>query len=78
MSVLQQFRQKTGYKFKFPDEETLKQQLAKSKTVYVGNMSFYTKEEQIHELFSKCGEIKIIIMGLHRYKKTPCGFCFIE
>jgi RNA recognition motif-containing protein len=23
-------------------------------TLYVGNLSFYTTEEQIHELFSKC------------------------
>jgi len=47
-------------------------------TLYVGNLSFYTTEEQIHELFSKCGEIKRLIMGLDRYQKTPCGFCFVE
>lgn len=27
----------------------------KSSTIYVGNLSFYTSEEQIYELFSKCG-----------------------
>ncbi len=38
----------------------------------VGNLSFYTTEEQIYELFSKCttsedgGGIKRIIMGLDR------------
>ncbi|KAE8393235.1 small subunit of nuclear cap-binding protein complex, partial [Aspergillus alliaceus] len=47
-------------------------------TIYVGNLSFYTTEEQIHELFSKCGEIKRLVMGLDRYTKTPCGFCFVE
>ena len=47
-------------------------------TLYVGNLSFYTTEEQIHELFSKCGEIKRLIMGLDRFEKTPCGFCFVE
>ncbi|XP_055326937.1 nuclear cap-binding protein subunit 2 [Sitodiplosis mosellana] len=47
-------------------------------TLYVGNMSFYTTEEQIHELFSRCGDIRRIIMGLDKYKKTPCGFCFLE
>ncbi|OLL25408.1 Nuclear cap-binding protein subunit 2 [Neolecta irregularis DAH-3] len=47
-------------------------------TLYVGNLSFYTTEEQIYELFSKCGEIKRIIMGLDRFQKTPCGFCFVE
>jgi nuclear cap-binding protein subunit 2 len=49
-----------------------------SNTVYVGNLSFYTTEEQIYELFSKVGDIKRIIMGLDREKKTPCGFCFVE
>ncbi|QKX59105.1 uncharacterized protein TRUGW13939_06236 [Talaromyces rugulosus] len=47
-------------------------------TLYVGNLSFYTTEEQIHELFAKCGEIKRLVMGLDRFQKTPCGFCFVE
>ena len=46
--------------------------------VYVGNLSFFTSENQIYYTFSLCGEIKRIIMGLHKIKKTPCGFCFIE
>ena len=49
-----------------------------STTLYVGNLSYYTTEEQIHELFSKCGDIKRIIMGLDKVRKTPCGFCFVE
>ncbi|KAI8917037.1 hypothetical protein DFJ77DRAFT_429795, partial [Powellomyces hirtus] len=53
-------------------------QLDKSATLYVGNLSFFTTEEQIYELFAKCGEIKRIIMGLDKFKKTPCGFCFVE
>ncbi len=40
--------------------------------------SFYTTEEQVYELFSKCGEIKRLVMGLDRFQKTPCGFCFVE
>ncbi|KAI9183986.1 nuclear cap binding complex subunit [Blastocladiella emersonii ATCC 22665] len=52
--------------------------LARSTTVYVGNLSFYTTEEQIHELFAKCGDIKRIIMGLDKVRMTPCGFCFVE
>ncbi|KAI5121678.1 hypothetical protein M0805_002754 [Coniferiporia weirii] len=58
--------------------------LAKSSTLYVGNLSFYTTEEQIYELFSKCaspeegGGVKRIIMGLDRNTRTPCGFCFVE
>jgi len=45
---------------------------------HVSCRSFYTTEEQIHELFAKCGEIKRLIMGLDRFNKTPCGFCFVE
>lgn len=54
------------------------QKAAESSTVYVGNLSFYTTEEQIYELFSKCGRIKRIIMGLNQKTQTPCGFCFVE
>jgi nuclear cap-binding protein subunit 2 len=54
------------------DRQAQLQQLKKSATLYVGNLSFYTTEEQIYELFSKCtspeegGGIKRIIMGLDR------------
>lgn len=51
--------------------------LAKSTTLYIGNLSFFTTEEQIHELFSRAGDVKRIIMGLDAVKKTPCGFCFV-
>lgn len=52
--------------------------MRKSCTLYVGNLSFYTTEEQIHELFGKSGDIKKVIMGLDKVKKTACGFCFVE
>lgn len=52
--------------------------LTQGTTLYVGNMSFYTTEEQIYELFGKCGEVKRVVMGLDKFKRTPCGFCFIE
>ena len=47
------------------------------KTIYVGNLAKHTTEEQIHELFLKCGGIYRIIMGLDRVKLRPCGFCFV-
>ncbi|TGO16980.1 hypothetical protein BTUL_0022g00820 [Botrytis tulipae] len=59
-------------------EEPTDDPLKDATTLYVGNLSFYTTEEQIHELFAKCGEIKRLIMGLDRFNKTPCGFCFVE
>ena len=57
-----------------PAEDPLKD----AATLHVGNLSFYTTEEQIHELFAKCRETKRLIMGLDRFKKTSCGFCFVE
>ncbi|KZN92655.1 Nuclear cap-binding protein subunit [Penicillium chrysogenum] len=59
-------------------EEKPDEKLKNATTLYVGNLSFYTTEEQIHELFAKCGEIKRLVMGLDRFNKTPCGFCFVE
>ena len=58
--------------------EEYDEKLKNTCTLYVGNMSFYTSEEQVYELFSMCGEVKRVIMGLDRIKKTPCGFCFVE
>eukprot|EP00455_Lapot_gusevi_P046333 TRINITY_DN6081_c0_g3_i2.p1 TRINITY_DN6081_c0_g3~~TRINITY_DN6081_c0_g3_i2.p1 ORF type:complete len:252 (-),score=44.94 TRINITY_DN6081_c0_g3_i2:265-1020(-) len=46
--------------------------------LYVGNISFYTTEEQLYEYFSRTGEVKRIIMGLNKNTMTPCGFCFVE
>uniref|UniRef100_A0A2P2MTY0 Nuclear cap-binding protein subunit 2 n=1 Tax=Rhizophora mucronata TaxID=61149 RepID=A0A2P2MTY0_RHIMU len=63
---------------RFPGtQEDFEQALQMSTTLYVGNMSFYTTEEQVYELFSRAGEIKKIIMGLDKNSKTPCGFCFV-
>ena len=59
-------------------KEEYDEKLSASTTLYVGNLSFYTSEEQIYELFSMCGDVKRVIMGLDRFKKTPCGFCFVE
>ncbi|RXM99662.1 Nuclear cap-binding protein subunit 2 [Acipenser ruthenus] len=44
--------------------------LKMSCTLYVGNLSFYTTEEQVYELFSKSGDVKRIVMGLDKVKKT--------
>lgn len=58
--------------------EKQKALLEKTSTVYVGNLAFSTTEAQIMELFSKAGNVRKIIMGLDAFKKTPCGFCFVE
>ncbi len=46
--------------------------------LYVGNLSFHTTEAQIHEHFSRCGEVKRVIMGINKVTRTACGFCFVE
>ncbi|XP_078165963.1 CAP-binding protein 20 [Carex rostrata] len=64
---------------RFPGtQEEYEQALQASITLYIGNMSFYTTEEQVYELFTRAGEIKKIIMGLDKNSKTPCGFCFVS
>ncbi|CAA7408627.1 unnamed protein product [Spirodela intermedia] len=63
---------------RFPGtQEEYDHALQTSTTLYIGNLSFYTTEEQVYELFSRAGEIKKIIMGLDKNTKTPCGFCFV-
>lgn len=47
-------------------------------TLYIGNLSFYTTEEMLLDLFAKIAPVKLVIMGLDRYQKTPCGFAFVE
>lgn len=58
-------------------QQQFNQRLRLSSTVYVGNLSFYTTEEQVYELFSRAGCVKEVVMGLDKYKMTPCGFCFV-
>ena len=50
--------------------------LAVSCTVYVGNLSFYSSQDSIRELFSYAGRVKDIIMGIDD-EGHPCGFCFV-
>ena len=62
------------------DRGTQLKLLQQSATLYVGNLSFYSTEEQIYQLFSKCtnpedgGGIKRVIMGLDRNSRyKPLG-----
>ncbi|CAD98713.1 RRM domain containing protein [Cryptosporidium parvum Iowa II] len=52
--------------------------ISKSTTVYVGNLSFFTTEEIISEVFGLCGPIKAIYLGLNHQTMQPCGFCFVQ
>mmetsp|Transcript_34669 Transcript_34669/g.62449 ORF Transcript_34669/g.62449 Transcript_34669/m.62449 type:complete len:235 (-) Transcript_34669:101-805(-) len=52
--------------------------LASSSTVYVGNLSYFTQETQILDVFGRVGPIKRVIMGLDKIRKVPCGFAFVN
>lgn len=54
----------------------------RSTTVYVGKFPFVNanaaKESHIYTIFSQCGTIKRVIMGINAKTKEPAGFCFVE
>jgi nuclear cap-binding protein subunit 2 len=63
-------------------EAEYRRQLDKSSTVYVGKYAFRgpntASEAQIYTVFSQCGQIKRIIMGINSFDSSPAGFCFVE
>lgn len=59
-------------------EKDFENGLSISNLVYIGRLSITTTEEQIHNLFKNIGDIKNMIMGLNKFTKEPCGFCFVE
>mmetsp|Transcript_19570 Transcript_19570/g.27151 ORF Transcript_19570/g.27151 Transcript_19570/m.27151 type:complete len:253 (-) Transcript_19570:105-863(-) len=84
---------KTGAELLFPDVDDKKMYwdrshydspdsqmtaLQKSSTLYVGNMAFSTRTEHVLALFGQIGPVAKVVLGLDRFKKTPCGFCFVE
>lgn len=52
--------------------------LAKSSTVYVGNLAFSTRSIHLRRHFEQVGPVAEVHMGLDRFKKVPCGFAFVE
>jgi hypothetical protein len=59
-------------------EEDYLELLKNTCTVYIGFLSFFTREYQLLEYFSQVGVIKKLTMGLHKHKMLPCGFAFME
>lgn len=62
----------------YDSPESQMRALAQSKTLYVGNLAFSTRSNNILSHFSLIGNVRKIHMGLDRFRKTPCGFCFVE
>ena len=62
---------------KIPREEYFKL-IKESTTLYIGNLNINTTEEKLYNFFSNFVPIKNIVVGIHKKKFTPCGFCFVE
>jgi len=58
-------------------KEEYQLKLKNSCTVYVGNISINTTEDNLHALFSRCGKVKVIHMGITE-SGGSAGFCFVE
>lgn len=46
--------------------------------LFVRNLSFKTTEEELHELFAGCGEVKSAKIITDRETGRPRGFAFVE
>lgn len=63
----------------YDSPESQKRALARSRTVYVGNLAFSTRSSHIISHFRQVGgPVTRVVLGLDRFRKTPCGFCFVE
>lgn len=58
-------------------EDDWENAIGTSATVYIGNLNFFTREEQIYDIFSRVAHVKRVVMGLDKNSKTPCGFAFV-
>lgn len=48
-----------------------------STTLLVSGIAMHTREDQLYELFGKCGEIKRLVPRVDNYR-NPIGECFVE
>ena len=76
--LYEQLKPKSKYydRSSYASQEEYDKKLLDTCTVYVGNLSFYTSQDSIYELFSRCGEVKDIKMGIND-DGHPAGFCFV-
>lgn len=49
-----------------------------SKKMYVGNISYSTTEEKIHEIFSEYGEVTSATVIIDKLSGRSRGFAFVE
>ena len=48
-----------------------------SRAVYVGNLSFTTADTQLRAVFSRCGAVERVVVGLNKATRAPAGFAFV-
>ncbi|OGT68265.1 MAG: hypothetical protein A3J38_02780 [Gammaproteobacteria bacterium RIFCSPHIGHO2_12_FULL_45_9] len=48
------------------------------KTIYVGNLPYQTKEEEVHSHFRKYGDIESVTLIQDRQTRRMKGFCFVN
>ena len=48
------------------------------KSIYVGNISFETTSDQLHDLFAAHGDVKSVKLINDRDTGRPRGFAFVE
>lgn len=62
--------------------EEIAEMESKSSTIYVGKLfnrePNIVSEAQVYTIFSQCGPIKKITMGIYPEDNSPAGFCFVE
>ena len=46
--------------------------------LYVGNIPFTSGEDELRELFSKCGDVESVHIVTDRATARPRGFAFVE
>ena len=49
-----------------------------SNRVFVGNLSWQVKEDQLRDLFSKAGSVASVFIPMDRESSHPRGFGFVE
>ena len=49
-----------------------------NKKLYVGNLSFRTRDEELREVFSQAGEVVDVFLPTDRETGRPRGFGFVE
>lgn len=62
----------------YDSPEAQERALARSSTVYLGNLTFSTRSHDVLAMFEPVGRVKDVRLGLQRFDRTPCGFAFVE